>query len=277
MRAAIPERRRAVALRAHPVARRAGGGREVAGLPERQRHQPQHGRVARLGVARVDQPACREREVALREGVLGRGHEALDALGAGIRLREVDELQRSGRDGADAQVEAHPCPLLDVVAAAGEVDAVDGADTPLGVREAPRVPVDHRVVRHTGAERVVLGAIGIAGALPLFFFVGALPLLGPALAGRCGADLHRVARDLAAARLLGELLERIGRLVDRLQVALVLELPPRRGDVGMPELGQPPSRELDVALPERRFDLEEQDGLLDVQHLCHDPSTVAGA
>ena len=40
---------------------------------------------------------------------------------------------------------------------------------------------------------------------------------------------------------------------------------------GMPALGQLAARELDVALVERRIDLEEQDGLLDVQHLRHDP------
>ena len=76
---------------------------------------------------------------------------------------------------------------------------------------------------------------------------------------------------LPAARLLGEALELVGGLVDRLQVALVLELAPGRRDVGMPALRHPAARELDVALVERRLDLQEQDGLLDVQHLRHDP------
>ena len=32
-----------------------------------------------------------------------------------------------------------------------------------------------------------------------------------------------------------------------------------------------PARELDVALVERRLDLEQQHGLFDVEHLRHDP------
>ena len=59
-------------------------------------------------------------------------------------------------------------------------------------------------------------------------------------------------------------------------MALVLELAPGRRDVGMPELREPAPRELDVALAERRLDLEQEDGLLDVQHLWHDLLTVAG-
>jgi hypothetical protein len=58
-------------------------------------------------------------------------------------------------------------------------------------------------------------------------------------------------------------------------VALVLELAPGRRDVGMPDLREPPACKLDVTLAERRLDLKEQDRLLDVQHLCHDPLTVA--
>jgi hypothetical protein len=50
---------------------------------------------------------------------------------------------------------------------------------------------------------------------------------------------------------------------------LVLELLPGRRDVGMPLLGEAAARELDVALVERRVDLQEEDGLLDVHHLRH--------
>jgi hypothetical protein len=125
---------------------------------------------------------------------------------------------------------------------------------------------------HTGTMSVEEAAARFAQDTPL---QGPAALLGPALAGRGGADLDRVARDLAAARLLGELLELVRRLVDRLQMALVLELAPGRGDVRMPDLGEPAARELDVALAERRLDLKQQDGLLDVQHLWHDPTTVA--
>jgi hypothetical protein len=52
-------------------------------------------------------------------------------------------------------------------------------------------------------------------------------------------------------------------------VALVLELLPGRRDVGMPLLGQAPARELDVALVERRIDLQQEDRLLDVDDLGH--------
>ena len=37
------------------------------------------------------------------------------------------------------------------------------------------------------------------------------------------------------------------------------------------------ARDLDVALVEGRLDLEEEHGLFDVQHLRHDPSTLAEA
>ena len=47
--------RRAVGVDARPVADRARRRRQVARLPERHRQQPQHGRIVRLGVARVDE------------------------------------------------------------------------------------------------------------------------------------------------------------------------------------------------------------------------------
>jgi len=80
------------------------------------------------------------------------------------------------------------------------------------------------VVGHARGERVVLGLL----ALPLLGGVGAGALLGAALARGSGADLDGVAADAAAARLLGEPLELVRRLVDRLQVALVLVLAARR-------------------------------------------------
>ena len=155
----VAVRRGALGLGARPVAHGAPGGREVARLPERDRQQPQHGRVARVGVAGVDEPLGGDLEVALGERVLGGGHEALDAVGAGVGLREVDELQRARGDGADADLEGDARPLLHVVAGAGEVDAVDAADAPLGIGEAARVAVHDRVVGHARGERVVLLAI----------------------------------------------------------------------------------------------------------------------
>ena len=77
--------------------------------------------------------------------------------------------------------------------------------------------------------------------------------------------LTAFALTLPAARALREALELVGGLVDRLQVALVLELPSRRREVGVPALGHPPARELDVALVERRLELEQQQVALDVK------------
>ena len=56
----------------------------------------------------------------------------------------------------------------------------------------------------------------------------------------------------------------------------MLHLAPGRGDVGVPALRHPAARELDRALVERRLELQEEDGLLDVEDLGHEPSTVAG-
>ena len=153
-------RRGAIALDARPVAHGAAGGGELARLPEGERHQAQDGGVARLGVAREDQALGGQRVVALGHRVLGGGHEALHALGAGVGLGEVDELQRAGRDRPHAGRELHARPLLDVVAVAGEVDARDRADAPLRVAQAARVAVHDRVVGHARAEGVVLGLIG---------------------------------------------------------------------------------------------------------------------
>ena len=60
-------------------------------------------------------------------------------------------------------------------------------------------------------------------------------------------------------------------------MALVLELAAGRRDVRVPDLGELAARELDVALVERRIDLQEEHGLFDVQHLRHDPHTVPSA
>jgi hypothetical protein len=100
----------------------------------------------RLGVARVDEPLRRELVVTLERRVLRGRHEALHAVGTGVGLGEVDELQRPGRHSTDADVEPDPRPLLDVVAAAGEVDAGDAADAPLGIGDAARITVHDGVV-----------------------------------------------------------------------------------------------------------------------------------
>src|SRR5262249_53115980 len=75
--------------------------------------------------------------------------------------------------------------------------------------------------------------------------------------------------------LLGELLELVGRLVDRLQVALMLVLASRRGDVGMPCLGHPAPRQLHGALIERGLELQQEQRLLYVEDPSHAVSTLA--
>ena len=112
-------------------------------------------------------------------------------------------------------------------------------------------------------------------ALALGLLVGAPALLGARRARRRGVDLDGVARDLAAARSLGQALELVGRLVDRLEVALVLELLARRRDVGVPDLRHPAARQLDLALVERRLDLQQQQRLFDVEHVRHEPTRVS--
>src|SRR3712207_8727003 len=65
-----------------------------SGVPERERHQAQHLRIARLGVARVDEAPRGKGEVAVGERVLGRRHEPLHAVGARVRSEEhTSELQ----------------------------------------------------------------------------------------------------------------------------------------------------------------------------------------
>ena len=95
-------------------------------------------------------PRCLMLEIT--ESVIMQDTEAslgvLHALGARVGLGEVDELQRAGGDRAYSGRELHPRPLLHVVAAAGEVDAGHRADAPLGIAQAARVAVDHRVVGH---------------------------------------------------------------------------------------------------------------------------------
>ena len=207
--------------------------------------------------------------VALERRVLRGGHEALDAVGGGVGLGEVDELQRARGHRPHADVEADPGPLLDVVAAAREVDPGHAADAPLGVCDAARVAVHDGVVRDLRGEGIVRLAVGGMRALALLGLVGAAALLGARLACRRGAHLDGVARDLPAARSLGQALELVGRLVDRLEMALVLELLARRGDVRVPDLRLPATRELHVALVERRLQLEEEQRLLDVENGGH--------
>ena len=94
-------RRRALPVDARPVAHRARGLLELARLPEGERHQPQHGDVARLGVARVDQPLRGQQVLAFGHRALGGDQEALDALLGGVGLGEVDEAHAAGGHRAD--------------------------------------------------------------------------------------------------------------------------------------------------------------------------------
>ena len=114
------------------------------------------------------------------------------------------------------------------------------------------------------------GAVLVGGPAALLLGVGAGALLGAPLSRGRGADLDRVAADLAAARILGEPLELVGGLVDGLQVTLVLELLAGGRDVGMPALCELAPRQLDLALAERRLELQEEHRLLDVEDLRHE-------
>src|ERR1019366_2649815 len=74
----------------------------------------------------------------------------------------------------------------------------------------------------------------------------------------------------------GQALQLVGRLVDRLEVALMLELAALRSHVGVPALGHTPARELHVALRERRLELQQEQMLLDIEDSGgHDPTTLA--
>ena len=75
-------RRGALALDARPVAHGAAGGARGRRPARRPASSAAGRRVARLGVARVDQALGGQRVVALGHRVLGGGHEALHALGA---------------------------------------------------------------------------------------------------------------------------------------------------------------------------------------------------
>ena len=270
-----PLRSRAVGLDPRPVAHRPRGRRQVPGLPERAGEQPEHDRVRGVGVPGIDEALGGQRRVALGQRVLSGGHEPLHPVGGGVGRREVDELERAGRDGPDADGELHPGPLLDVVPVAREVDAGHAPHAPFRIGRAARVAVDDRVVGDPRAERIVLLALLGRGRCALLGLVRAPAFLLAGLARRGRRDLDGVAADPPTARLLGELLELVGRLVDRLQVALMLVLAPGRRDVRMPALCHPSARELDGALIERRLDLQQEHRLLNVEDPRHYTFTLA--
>src|ERR1700682_6410466 len=120
--------------------------------------------------------------------------------------------------------------------------------------------------------RALLGA----HTRPLLAFAGA-PARLRALGARGGrARAHGIARHAPRPGTLGQALELVGRLVDRLQVALVLELPALRRDIRVPALGHSAARELHIALVERGLELQQEQMLLYVKDACgHDWSTLA--
>ncbi len=230
--------------------------------------------LSRFGVARVDQPLRRQLVLAFGHRALRGEHEAFDALLAGIGLGEVDETHAAGRHRAHAVAEFDARPLLHLLAAVGilgEVDAGDRADAPLRVGQAARIAVHDGVIGHAAGERIVFRFVfGLRASALLGFVVAPSGLLALA-SRRAGAGADGVSRDLAAAHALGEALELVGRLVDRLQMALVLELAPGRCDVGVPALGHATARELNIALVEWRLQLQQEHVLLDVKDGCrHD-------
>src|SRR5947209_19565543 len=131
------------------------------------------------------------------------------------------------------------------------------------------------MVGHARAERVVAGAILLGGAGALLGLVGAPAGLLASLPRGCRRRADRVRGDPPAARRLRQLRELVGGFVDRLQVALVLVTATRWRDVRVPALGHPPSRQLHGAVVERRFELEQQQCLFDVEDPWHDPPTLA--
>src|SRR5579875_2719074 len=156
-------------------------------------------------------------------------------------------------------VKPHPRPLLDVVAGFGEVDAGDGADPPLRVGEAAGVAVDDRVVGHPCAKRIVLFPFGFCFPAALLGFVGAAAFFGAGPPCRLGRCPHRAPAHPSAPGGFGKVLEVVGRLVDRLQMELVLVPLALRRKVRMPPLGKPPPRQLDIPLVERRLELKQQE------------------
>ena len=114
---------------------------------------------------------------------------------------------------------------------------------------------------------------GCAGALLGLVRAATLLLTDPA-GGRRG-DFDGVSGDAPAARGLRQPLELVGRLVDRLQMALVLVLPSRRRDVGVPAFGHPTTRQLDAALVERRLQLQQQQSLFKIEDASHWQETLA--
>jgi ATP-binding cassette ChvD family protein len=137
--------------------------------------------------------------------------------------------------------------------------------------------MDDRMVGHSAREGVVLGALMRLRAGALLCFVRSPAGLLALLARGGGARADGVGRHAAAARPFGQPLQLVGRLVDRLQVALVLELAPLRGEVRVPALGHSPPGELHIALVKGRLQLEQEQVLLDIEDRGgHEPETLAG-
>ncbi|MFM9126793.1 MAG: hypothetical protein ACKOTA_04385 [Solirubrobacterales bacterium] len=121
------------------------------------------------------------------------------------------------------------------------------------------------MVGNLGGERVVGPRPALGLAATLLGLPRLAALLGPGLPGGPGADLDRIGGDLPTARVLGQFLELVGGLVDRLEVALVLDLAAGRGQVRVPDLGLTAPGELYGALVEGRVELQQLSALLDVQ------------
>ena len=133
------------------------------------------------------------------------------------------------------------------------------------------------MIGHARAERVVLLALRGRRARALLGFISALAGLLADLAHRVRRGARCVTGDLAAARTLGEALELVGHVVDRLQVALVLVLLAGWRNVGVPALGHAPARELHVAHIEGRLQLQKRHRLLEIEHRCHELFTLSDA
>jgi dihydrodipicolinate synthase/N-acetylneuraminate lyase len=112
------------------------------------------------------------------------------------------------------------------------------------------------MVGYAGAERIVLGSLlgGLSGAL--FGLVGAATRLFARLARCRRGGSNRSRGDATPARRLRQLLELVGRLIDRLKMAFVFVAAAWGRHVRVPALGHVAPRELNLALVERSLQLE---------------------
>ncbi len=126
------------------------------------------------------------------------------------------------------------------------------------------------MVGNPRAERIVSSAILRGGSLALLGLVGSPACLLAGTARSRGRSPYGVAGDPAPARGFGELGQLVCRLVDRLEMALMLVLTSVRRDVRMPPLRHPAPRQLHRTLVEGCLELQQEHRLFDIEDPSHD-------